>query len=65
MASTLESVEAGVNDNPLLNKLNLTLGITLYLTFYSFIRWYEYVYGWSAGLDSSAPEFETYWMNML
>jgi methane/ammonia monooxygenase subunit C len=37
----------------------------LYLVFYSFIRWYEGVYGWSAGLDSFAPEFETYWMNML
>jgi len=23
------------------------------------------VYGWSAGLDSFAPEFETYWMNFL
>jgi methane/ammonia monooxygenase subunit C len=27
--------------------------------------WYEGVYGWSAGLDSFAPEFETYWMNFL
>jgi cytochrome c-L len=33
--------------------------------FYGWVRWYEGVYGWSAGLDSFAPEFETYWMNFL
>jgi methane/ammonia monooxygenase subunit C len=65
MAATTESVKADAAEAPLLNKRNLTLGIMLYLVFYSFIRWYEGVYGWSAGLDSFAPEFETYWMNML
>ena len=65
MAATTEKVKSDALDKPLLNKVNLTLGVLLYLTFYSFIRWYEGVYGWSAGLDSFAPEFETYWMNML
>ena len=32
---------------------------------YLAVRWYEEVYGWSAGLDAYAPEFETYWMNFL
>ena len=64
MATVSKEVSATA-EKPLLNKLNLTLGVLLYLSFYSFIRWYEGVYGWSAGLDSFAPEFETYWMNML
>jgi methane/ammonia monooxygenase subunit C len=65
MAATTESVKADATEAPLLNKRNLIAGFMLYLVFYSFIRWYEGVYGWSAGLDSFAPEFETYWMNML
>ena len=64
MATVSKEISATA-EKPLLNKLNLTLGVLLYLSFYSFIRWYEGVYGWSAGLDSFAPEFETYWMNML
>jgi methane/ammonia monooxygenase subunit C len=40
-------------------------GAALYVVFYGWVRWYEGVYGWSAGLDSFAPEFETYWMNFL
>ncbi|MCK5869290.1 MAG: methane monooxygenase/ammonia monooxygenase subunit C, partial [Methyloprofundus sp.] len=65
MAATTDSVKADASEAPLLNKTNLIAGWMLYLVFYSFIRWYEGVYGWSAGLDSFAPEFETYWMNML
>ncbi len=35
-------------------------------TFFNlFVRWYEEVYGWSAGLDAFAPEFKTNWMNWL
>jgi methane/ammonia monooxygenase subunit C len=35
------------------------------VTFYLFIRIYEQIYGWRAGLDSFAPEFQTYWLTML
>jgi len=66
MAATTESVKAGVaSEAPLLNKKALAGGIALYFVFYSWVRWYEGIYGWSAGLDSFAPEFETYWMNFL
>jgi len=65
MAATTESVKADAAEAPLLNKRNLILGMLLYFVFYSWVRWYEGVYGWSAGLDSFAPEFETYWMNFL
>lgn len=33
--------------------------------FYLGVRVYEQAYGWYAGLDSFAPEFQTYWMNLL
>jgi len=65
MAATTESVKADAAEAPLLNKKNMFAGAALYIVFYAWVRWYEGVYGWSAGLDSFAPEFETYWMNFL
>ncbi|HWP01461.1 MAG TPA: bacterial ammonia monooxygenase, subunit AmoC [Methylococcus sp.] len=52
-------------ESPLFNKRNLFAGISVYIIFYAWVRWYEGVYGWSARLDAFAPEFETYWMNFL
>jgi methane/ammonia monooxygenase subunit C len=65
MASIAEKVKSDVAETPLLNVRNLLLAASLYILFYGWVRWYEGVYGWSAGLDSFAPEFETYWMNFL
>jgi Ammonia monooxygenase/methane monooxygenase, subunit C. len=65
MAATTDSVKADASEAPLLNKRNLVFAVLLYCVFYAWVRWYEGVYGWSAGLDSFAPEFETYWMNFL
>jgi len=65
MAATTESVKADASEAPLLNTKNMILGSSIYLVFYAWVRWYEGVYGWAAGLDSFAPEFETYWMNFL
>jgi methane/ammonia monooxygenase subunit C len=48
-----------------LNTRNLWLTVGLFTFFNLFVRWYEEVYGWSAGLDAFAPEFKTYWMNFL
>src|SRR5689334_15297615 len=28
-------------------------------------RLYQQAYAWSAGLDATSPEFQTYWMNLL
>lgn len=36
-----------------------------FILFYIGVRWYEGVFGWKYGLDSFAPEFQTYWMNLL
>ena len=38
MAATSEVIKSNASELPLLNKLNLTLGVLLYLSFYSFIR---------------------------
>ena len=62
-ATTIGSV--GVKEEPLLNVKWLAFAFTIYTVFYAWVRWYEGVYGWAAGLDSFAPEFETYWMNFL
>ncbi|MFM8443321.1 MAG: methane monooxygenase/ammonia monooxygenase subunit C, partial [Methylococcus sp.] len=63
----MAAINAGVvvADKPLLDKGWLTFAFAIYAVFYAWVRWYEGVYGWSAGLDSFAPEFETYWMNFL
>jgi methane/ammonia monooxygenase subunit C len=65
MSATVETVKAEVAQTSLLNKKAMLFGAALYIVFYGWVRWYEGVYGWSAGLDSFAPEFETYWMNFL
>jgi len=33
--------------------------------FHLIVRVYEQIFGWRAGLDSFAPEFQTYWMSIL
>ena len=33
--------------------------------FYLIVRVYEQIFGWRAGLDSFAPEFQTYWLSVL
>ena len=49
MAATTESVKADAAEAPLLNVKNMVLGSLLYILFYGWVRWYEGVYGWSAG----------------
>lgn len=67
MAATTASVSgARTAEAPLLNKRNLIVfGLAMYIIYYIYVRWYEGVYGWSAGLDAFAPEFATYWMPIL
>ncbi|NDE57712.1 MAG: methane monooxygenase/ammonia monooxygenase subunit C, partial [Gammaproteobacteria bacterium] len=51
MAATTAS-GVGAADRPLLDKAWLTFAFGIYFVFYMWVRWYEGVYGWSAGLDS-------------
>jgi methane/ammonia monooxygenase subunit C len=48
-----------------LNLRNLWLMVGGFTFLNLVVRWYEEVYGWSAGLDAFAPEFKTYWMTWL
>ncbi|BCX89333.1 methane/ammonia monooxygenase subunit C [Methylomarinovum tepidoasis] len=64
MAATSAGVSAQA-EAPLLNTRWLAFAFAIYTILYSWVVWYERVYGWQAGLDSFAPEFETYWMNFL
>ncbi|WP_456299339.1 methane monooxygenase/ammonia monooxygenase subunit C, partial [Methylocystis silviterrae] len=41
------------------------IGLAVLNGFYLVVRIYEQIYGWRAGLDSFAPEFQTYWMSIL
>jgi len=50
---------------PLLNRNPLLFGIGGLSGFYFLVVLYEHAFGWSAGLDSFAPEFQTYWTNIL
>lgn len=67
MAATSQAVTGAVAqaEAPLFNTRVFWLMMTGFFSFYLFVRWYEEVYGWSAGLDAFAPEFKTYWMNWL
>ena len=68
MSASKEIAEAGgvpEKDAPLFRPKRLFLALLPYTVLYLWVRWYEEVYGWSHGLDSFAPEFETYWMNFL
>ena len=67
MAATSQAVSSAVvaAEEPMFNTKNLWLTLAAFMFFNLFVRWYEEVYGWSAGLDAFAPEFKTYWMNWL
>ena len=52
-------------DTQVVDLRGMWIGIALLNVFYLIVRIYEQVYGWRAGLDSFAPEFQTYWMSIL
>jgi methane/ammonia monooxygenase subunit C len=52
-------------DTQVVDLRGMWIGLALLNVFYLIVRIYEQVYGWRAGLDSFAPEFQTYWMSIL
>lgn len=50
---------------PVFRTRNLILVLLGYTLGYLAARWYQGTYGWAAGLDAYAPEFEIYWMRLL
>lgn len=67
MSASLQTrpTDATAQPRPLFRWRHAGFIVLGYTAFYFAVRWYEGVYGWSKGLDSYAPEFETYWMNLL
>ena len=60
VTTTASAVESKVVD-----LRGMWIGLATLNVFYLIVRIYEQVFGWRAGLDSFAPEFQTYWMSIL
>jgi len=68
MSLTTETAgKAGVADDTdvIVNMKPFWIGAAALCTFYLIVRIYEQIFGWRAGLDSFAPEFQTYWLSIL
>ena len=48
-----------------INLKPMWIGLSVMTIFYTIVRVYEQIFGWRAGLDSFAPEFQTYWLSVL
>ncbi|QGM96791.1 methane monooxygenase/ammonia monooxygenase subunit C [Methylocystis parvus] len=49
----------------ILDRKPLLVGVLALTGFVAFLRFYEQLFGWSAGLDSFSPEYQIYWLNLL
>jgi Ammonia monooxygenase/methane monooxygenase, subunit C len=57
--SAAQHAERTVDTKPVL------IGVFAITLFAAFLRLYEQLFGWNAGLDSVTPEFQVYWTNLL
>jgi methane/ammonia monooxygenase subunit C len=60
-----ETQQAIAADSRLFDRRPLAVGLALLFVIYALARGYEQIYGWSAGLDSYAPEFGAHWATVL
>ncbi len=66
MSSTTETAAgAAAGTDTVVDLRGMWIGLVVLDVFYLIVRIYEQVYGWRAGLDSFAPEFQTYWLSIL
>ena len=65
MATLTKTTAVADTDAQVVDLRGMWIGLGLLNTFYLIVRIYEQVFGWRAGLDSFAPEFQTYWMSIL
>jgi methane/ammonia monooxygenase subunit C len=66
MSSTTEiAAPAAAPADTIVDLKGMWIGLAVLNTFYLIIRIYEQIFGWRAGLDSFAPEFQTYWLRIL
>jgi methane/ammonia monooxygenase subunit C len=48
-----------------INQKIMIVGVALLTIIWVSARIYQQMFAWSKGLDSTSPEFQTYWMNLL
>ncbi|MBG0804040.1 methane monooxygenase/ammonia monooxygenase subunit C, partial [Methylocystis sp. H15] len=66
MSSTTDTAaRAAAGTEAVVDLKGMWIGLAVLNGFYLVVRIYEQVFGWRAGLDSFAPEFQTYWMSIL
>jgi len=66
MSSTTDTAaRAAAGTEAVVDLKGMWIGLAVLNGFYLVVRIYEQIYGWRAGLDSFAPEFQTYWMSIL
>jgi methane/ammonia monooxygenase subunit C len=66
MSSTTETAAgAAAGTDTVVDLRGMWIGLVVLDVFYLIVRIYEQVFGWRAGLDSFAPEFQTYWLSIL
>ena len=66
MSSTTETAAgAAAGTDTVVDLRGMWIGLVVLDVFYLIVRVYEQVYGWRAGLNSFAPEFQTYWLSIL
>src|SRR5208283_214212 len=66
MSSTTETAAgAAAGTDAIVDLKGMWIGLAVLNVFYLIVRIYEQIFGWRAGLDSFAPEFQTYWLSIL
>ena len=65
MSSTTSTAAGAAATDTIVDLRGMWIGLVVLNTFYLLVRIYEQIYGWRAGLDSFAPEFQTYWLSIL
>ena len=64
-AARTDRVGVQVGPDVIVDLKPMWIGLVVLNSFYLIVRIYEQIYGWRAGLDSFAPEFQTYWLSIL
>lgn len=65
LAQSTEQAVAAAKSRSVFDKRPVIFGSLGLIAFYALTRAYQQAYGWSAGLDSYAPEYQSYWGSIL
>ena len=60
-----DAVSVAQPAEPIVDTRPVLIGVFMMTFYVAFLRLYEQLFGWSAGLDSFSPEFQIYWNNLL